>query len=314
ASLQLNSVKSRLIAGGAVASFSLAAVAIAFPDCLGDPYAELDPRMVTLWLAHVSEAQNALDIFRKMPEDFLAIYAPPLAALVLGVTAMFRAPKDARMNWLAPLFLLLSLFAVAIWQVRGAAAANLLANAILAASIINLAGGNARTRVKIIIALFAISSPALILAGQAIGAGLKFADPARLTIFHDGPGACRRVADFAPLTRVEKGLVVSFVDNGPAILATTAHSILAAPYHRNGEANKAAFDILLGNDAEVQRTLAGKKVDYIAICPGGPERLNYERAAPEGLVARLSKGEVPAYLEAVAGDAAEPMKVFRVRR
>ncbi len=101
---------------------------------------------------------------------------------------------------------------------------------------------------------------------------------------------------------------------GPAILATTDHSILAAPYHRNSEANKAAFDILLGVDALVQRTLAQKKIDYIAICPGGPERLNYERAAPDGLVARLSKGQVPGYLEAVAGDAAEPMKVFRVRR
>lgn len=313
ASLELPGIRSRLVAGAAVTGLSLMAVVLAFPHCLGDPYAELDPRMVSLWLAHVSEAQNAADIFRKMPEEFLAIYLPPVAALVLGVLAMKRA-GEARSNWLAPLLLLFALFAVACWQVRGAAAANLLASAIIAAAILQLAGSDARARIRTILALFALSTPALVLAGQAVGVALKFADPSRMTIFHDGPGACRRVADFAPLKRVNQGLVVSFVDNGPAILALTNHSILAAPYHRNGEANKAAFDILLGNDAEVRRAIAGHNVDYIAICPGGPERVNYERAAPEGLVARLSHGKVPAYLETVPGEAAEPMKVFRIRR
>lgn len=313
ASLELPSLKSRLIAGSVVSGLSLMAVVLAFPHCLGDPYANLDPRMVSLWLEHVSEAQNVFDILNKMPEEFLPIYLPPLAALLLGAMAMRRAGNE-KMLWLAPLLLMLAFFAIACWQVRGAAAANLLACALIAAAVLHLAGNDARARIRTIMMLFVLSSPALVLAGQAIGAGLKFADPTRLTVFHDGPGACRRVADFAPLTRVQQGLVVSFVDNGPAILATSTHSILAAPYHRNGEANKAAFDILLGNDAEVQRAITAHKVDFIAICPGGPERLNYERAAPEGLVARLSKGEIPPYLEQMPGEPAEPMKVFRVRR
>lgn len=313
ATLDLPGIRSRLIAAAAISGFSMMAVAIAFPHCLGDPYAELDPRMVSLWLAHVSEAQNALAIFRKMPEEFLAIYLPPLAGLAFGGLAMHRA-GTRRMNWLAPLLLLLALFAIAVWQVRGAAAANLLASAVLAAAVLQLSDADSRLRIRTMLTLFALCSPALVVAGQAIGAALKFADPARLTVFHDGPGACRRIADFAPLKRAGKGIVVSFVDNGPAILATTEHSILAAPYHRNGEANKAAFDILLGDDATTQHAIAANNVDYIAICPGGPERVNYERAAPEGLVARLSHGKIPTYLEPLPGEAAEPMKVFRVRR
>jgi hypothetical protein len=54
-------------------------------------------------------------------------------------------------------------------------------------------------------------------------------------------------------------------------------------------------------------------VDYIAICPGSPERINIRRAAPEGLSERLARGEVPPYLEPIAGDPAAPLKVFRVR-
>ncbi len=312
-SSRLHGIWQRMIAGAAVSGTALIAVVLAFPNCLGDPYADLDPRMVTLWLAHVSEAQNAADIFRKMPEEFLAIYLPSLAGLLLGAVAIWRMELRQRIVWLAPMLLLLAFLAIAAWQVRGAAAANLLASAIVAASIFKLAGGT-KLGAKTILALFAFSSPALVLAGQAIGAGLHIANPARLTVYQDGPGACRRVADFAPLNRVEPGIVVSFVDNGPAILAITQHSILAAPYHRNGEANKAAFDILLGDDAAVQRAINANKVRYVAICPGGPERINYERAAPQGLVARLSNGEVPAYLEAVPGEASEPMKVFRVRR
>jgi len=72
--------------------------------------------------------------------------------------------------------------------------------------------------------------------------------------------------------------------------------------------------LLLGDDAAAKRVLAQRRIDYVAICPGSPERINFERAAPEGLTARLSRGEVPDYLEAASGDPLEPLRVFRVRR
>jgi hypothetical protein len=318
ASARLPSVRARLLAGGAAGLAAIGLVALAFPHCLRDPYADLDPRMVALWLDHVAETQSVFDIVKNSPAEALPIYLPPLAALVLGGLAAWRAQPDERMAFLAPMVTLFTLVVVALWQVRGAAGANLLAQALLAAALVRLIGANdgarARVRLLLLVAALAVSSPVLVIAGQGVNAVLTAIDPGRPVLFYDGPGACRRPADVAPLKRLSPGTVVSFVDLGPAILAETPHSILAAPYHRNGAGNTAAFDLLLGDDATARRVIEQRRIDYVAICPGSPERINFERAAPDGLMARLARGEMPHYLEAAAGDPAEPLRVFRVRR
>ncbi len=311
----LQSIRARLFAGIAAGLAAIGLVALAFPFCLGDPFATLDPRMTALWLDHVAETQSALDIVRNSSAEALPIYLPPLAAAALGGLAAWRARPGERMVFLVPLFTLLALAAVALWQERGAGGANLLAQAVLAAALVRLVGtgDSIRIRLRLLVASLAVSSPFLVIAGQGIGLALSAVDPGRPVLVYDGPAACRRPADITPLKRLAPGLVVSFVDLGPAILAETKHSILAAPYHRNGVGNIAAFDLLLGDDATAMRVLAERRIDYVAICPGSPERINFERAAPEGLTARLSRGEVPDYLEAT-GDPAKPLRVFRVRR
>jgi hypothetical protein len=41
-------------------------------------------------------------------------------------------------------------------------------------------------------------------------------------------------------------------------------------------------------------------VDYVAFCAGAPDRYNYAASAPDGLVAVLSRGEVPDFLVPIA--------------
>ncbi len=275
-----------------------------------DPYADMDPRMAALWLAHVSEVRNVLEILRNTLAEFVPIYAPLFAAFVLGAVAAWGAPTQ-RTLWLPPLFALAALTAVAAWEVRGASSANLLAQPLLAAALITLLS---RHRALMLTSLLAVSSPVLVFAGEGVGAMVNSIDSARPRYAQVGPEACRRLADVQPLTKLAPGRVVSFVDLGPAILAGTDHAVLAAPYHRNRAGNAAAFDVLVGDEKAARRALAEKRVDYVAVCPGAPERINYERAAPQGLAARLSRGEPPAFLERVPGNAADPLWVYRVRR
>jgi hypothetical protein len=87
--------------------------------------------------------------------------------------------------------------------------------------------------------------------------------------------------------------------------------VLAAPYHRNIQGNTAMLDAFLGApDAARLKALA---VDYVAFCPGAPERYNYAAAAPAGLAASLSRGELPKFLERVALDGNE-LAVYRPRQ
>jgi hypothetical protein len=309
---RLPAVKSRLVVGVAAGLIATGIVAFGFSDCLRDPYADMDPRMAALWLAHVSEVQNALEVMGNTPAEFLPIYGPLLVALVLGAIVALRAAPSERTLYLPPLLALAALTAVALWEVRGASSANLVAQPLIAAAIVRLLAD--RARVVMLASLLAVSSPVLVLAGEGAGAIVKAVDPGRPAYMENGPGACRHFADVAPLGRLAPGVVVSFVDLGPAILAGSGHAILAAPYHRNRAGNTAAFDVLVGDEAVARRALAEKHVDYVAVCPGSPERVNFERAAPNGLAARLSRAEVPAFLQRMPGDAAEPLWVFRVKR
>jgi hypothetical protein len=288
----------------------MAVLAFAFSDCVRSPYGDMDPRMAALWLAHVSEVRSALEVLRHTPAEFVPIYIPLFAALVLGAVAAWRAPTQ-RTLWLPPLFALAALTAVAGWEVRGASSANLLAQPLLAAAIDTLLH---RHRALMLTSLLAVSSPVLVFAGEGVGAVVGAVDADRPRYAEVGASACRRLADVVPLAKLVPGRVVSFVDLGPAILAGTDHAILAAPYHRNRAGNAAAFDVLVGDEKTARRALAEKRVDYVAVCPGAPERINYERAAPQGLAARLSRGETPAFLERVPGNATDPLWVYRVRR
>jgi hypothetical protein len=312
ASRQLAGIKARLAFGGFAGLAAAALVAMVFSHCLRDPFAETDPQVAALWLAHVSELQNAREVLRNTPAEFLPIYGPLVLALILGGMAAMRAWAEERTWFFAPLFALAALTAVAALEVRGASSANLIAQPLLAAALFRL--WSAKARAWLLAILFAISSPALVLAGQGVGALVKLIDPNRPVYMVDGPGACRRFDDVAPLKRIERGLVLSFVDIGSAILVATDHSILAAPYHRNLVGNKTAIDVLTGDAKNAERKLKARGIDYVAICPGSPERINFERAAPDGLAARLARGEVPAYLERVPGDPSEPLRVFRVKR
>jgi hypothetical protein len=195
---------------------------------------------------------------------------------------------------------------VAIWQVRGSAAANALALAITAAALVRglpapeggaVFFGLGRSA---LIAALLVSPIALIGAGKAVAWTANQATGAQPpVVISDGPGTCRLPADYAPLARLPKGLVLAFIDAGPMILMETPHSALAAPFHRNLKGNTAMFDVFLGRPEEAAARMAARGVDYVAFCPGAPERHNYAVAAPEVLAAALGRGEIPETLERI---------------
>jgi hypothetical protein len=89
--------------------------------------------------------------------------------------------------------------------------------------------------------------------------------------------------------------------------------VLAAPYHRNQAGNIAMLDMFLGAPNDTIVRLATHEIDYVAFCPGAPERYDYVARAPNSLVAALSRNDVPSFLERVPLDGTD-LAVYRVRR
>ena len=319
AARRLTSVWRRLGAAAALGALVLATMAFGFPACLGDPYGALDPRLAALWLSNVSEARNVLSMLRDLPQELPLHYGLPAAALVLGVIRARRAPPAERWSWAVCLAVLAALSLVALWQVRGCAAANAVALALVPAALVRgLPAPDGRAVFfglgrAALIAAFLINPLALIAIGNAGARAVEIATGAqRPIVIADGPGTCRRAADYAPLARLPRGLVLGFIDAGPFVLMETPHAVLAAPYHRNIKGNAAMLDVMLASPDAAAARLQALGVDYVAVCPGAPERYNYAAYAPDGLLAALSRGEVPDFLERLPLDGTD-LAVYRPR-
>ena len=73
------------------------------------------------------------------------------------------------------------------------------------------------------------------------------------------------------------------------------------------------LDMFLAAPDDAKARMAARGIDYVAFCPGAPERYNYVAAAPDSLVAALSKNQPPGFLERIPADVTD-LVIYRVRR
>jgi hypothetical protein len=279
-------------------------VGLGFPQCLGDPYAHLDVRLTALWLSNVNEARSIAGLMRDLPQEVLAYYGLPITGIVLGLIQCARETGDRRWGFIAATAVLAVATLIAFWQVRGGATANAIALALVPAALVARfpakdSGGVFLGLGRVVLIAAAILNPlALIAIGKgAVWGAERAAGLRRPAIVSDGPGTCSRAADYAALAQLPRGRVLAFIDAGPFVLMETPHSVFAAPYHRNVRGNAAMLDLFLGRPDNTRVAALG--VDYVAFCPGAPERHNYAAAAPDGLAAVLGRGETPDFLERI---------------
>ena len=295
----------------------LAALQSAYPGCLGDPYAGVDPLLRTRWLDEVGEAMPLGRLLQRDPLGTIPIVTALVLGLLLVVAAAWRSQGERRVAWLVVAGFAVAGTAGAVWEVRVAASAEPFA-ALGAAWALCRWFDPARPRKPMAALLCVLSGLALTQAGWA--AAMTPLAP----VFQAPPGsdaagsrvdaaACFAPAAYAALAALPPGLVLSTIDPGSQILATTPHAVLAAPYHRNAYGNRLS---LLAFDAEPEAARAmvlAAGVTDIVICLTSPEVIDDARRRPEGLAARLAADDVPAWLRPV-GSGPGPIRTFAVMR
>ena len=314
----LNAVGTRLIAACGLAALLAVAVKWGAPQCLGDPYASLDPRLIKFWLSSIAETRDIASLARDLPGEIPAYFGVPVAGLVLGAVCAVRETGQRRWAWIACVATLAVFILLATWELRVAAGANAVGAVLLPAALVQMLPareGRASyfgiPRAAWIVLL--LLNPAVLLAFGS-GAARAFeakAAPARRIINEGDAGTCMRPADYAPLAALPRGRVLAFIDAGPFILMETGDAVLAAPYHRNQAGNIAMLDIFLGAPGDAKALLAAHAIAYVAFCPGSPERYTYARAAPGGLAAALAADDVPGFLRRIPL-AGTDLAVYRV--
>jgi hypothetical protein len=239
--------------------------------------------------------------------------------MILSAIAVRKVDRAAAWRWATVIALQAALLAVAMWEVRGAAAANFVAAALLVASLAMLlppatSGVRLWGQRPVTVAAALMLTPLLLeIVGNSVAhavqpvAETSRTDPSLLRRH------CRYVSSFSALNALPAGRALALIDAGAAILLQTPHSVLAAPYHRNNDGNLAAINTFLAPPTEAYASMIANGIDYVVTCADAPEVRLYKHYAPDGLAAQLARDNVPKYLEPVPlGDS--PLQAYRFIR
>lgn len=294
----------------------LATARLGFPQCLGDPFAGLDPRLRENWLDKVSEAQSALSLAGRDWASLLPYYVTPALGMIVLLAA---AAKGAwtRQRLIYGAFLAAAIL-VSLWQVRGAMFSVTLAPVALAAWVGSLRQRQAERG--------GTGATAAVLAAWLVSFNTIWAFAGN-TLSSDTPGApsandagkgekigtgCSANALFAELAALPAGTVLAVSDLGSPILANTPHRALAGPYHRNVAGNLLMMDMMTGAAADNERRARENDVTYVVLCRRNPETSVYSASAPHGLLADIVAGRLPQWLQADPASAGKAIEIFRV--
>lgn len=291
---------------------AVAALAVtAFPQCLADPYAGLDPKLQRLWLNQVTEAQP---FWRVLSDDWAkaaGLYVTPILALIVLGLRLRRSSNAA--GWILLAFLTAA-FAVSLWQVRGATFSLPLAAIALAVWV-----GDWRHRTalaadrhampRMVMAWLVSLNIAWSAAAHAAASALGETEPAT-----SPTGSCERPADYAALAAQPPTTVLAISNLGSPILARSPHRVLAGPYHRNASGNLLTLDAFTGTAEQARATIASNRIGLVALCRGNAETALLTGKAPAGFLAALTRGEPPDWLEKLPQDTSEPLEIYRIRQ
>lgn len=291
----------RLVAMAVSGAAAAAVFAMQGPQCLAGPFATLDPVTKTFWLDRVGES---LPMWKRGPGA--AIIDMGFAALgCIGAALALRAAPKERARWITVLVLCACASLLMIAVSRAGAVAH--AYSVFGAAFI---GRAIFARARAIPALM-IRAPATAFAVIAATPAL-FLPAAELDASPPGAGKnCTR--DYSALQALPPGVVFAALDNGPEIIARTAHSVIATGHHRNHEAMRDVILAFIGDEAHAYAQVKAHRARYMVICPVASEIQLYAQRMPHGFAADLLNGNRPAWLVPVALPGAETMQTFLVR-
>ena len=305
----------------AVAALGLAVVAIvafAFPHCLENPLASLDPRLRRFWLEGVVETRSLADLLATDPFAIVGLFGMACVAFLVAAVSSVTGrslPKGQAAVFAA--FLAMGI-AVTAWQQRGFTFA-------AAFAVLPLGFWIGRMRAAMPERRSAVDSLRLAgawlvsinlvwwIAGSQLAALFSSAPTLQEQAAAASPRDYCYSADlYAPLAAEPDGVVLGATDIGASILLYTRHRAIAGPYHRDVAGILFLIDAMLAAPDKAHAMLRGQGVTLVADCVNAADGKDFIAAAPHGFQAVLRGPDRPDWLEPVAATTDGPLVLYRV--
>ncbi|WP_332698458.1 hypothetical protein [Devosia sp.] len=281
----------------------LALVVMAYPQCLGGPYGNLDPWLQANWIAAIVEARPWFNNLFELPAYAMAVGVPVLLGAIVVLWRLWRV-REGRAEWAALLVFLGLTAVVMLAQVRGARLAVMPAMPAAAWLIVTarqryLAAPRVPAIAGLVLSWLAFSGVVLSLLVTA----LVNVVPSRAQTVSEVRASkepCLVPAAFADLAALPPERVMSPIDLGAHLLLYTPHEVVAAPYHRNQQGVLDAFHFFNDPIADARAILDARGIGLVVLCPGMPELQGISGKAEDSFVNLYAAGTLPAWLADVS--------------
>lgn len=283
------SVRLAMLALAAIAA--LATLTVIDPRCLAGPFAGLDPFVRRFWYDNVSEG---MPVWKQVPSWAVMTVGFPIAGLIGGAFAWRASLGEDRVRWTIVLALAAASFALSLLVIRAGGTANALA----------LPGGAwamyamlSRARaIKPIVLRTAATAGALLAATPGLAGSALLGSPGGSAAVSSQAEvstrpSCDRGHEISDLTAIPAAKLFAPIDVTPQILATTPHRAISGGYHRNLAALHRTMATFMADPETARHWVMESGADYVVGCPGTNETEMYKHFAPNGLWARLERGD-----------------------
>jgi hypothetical protein len=287
--------------------------ALTWPACL-QRLEGVSPEVDRLWLSHVKEARPVYLHGWRIATLILAL--PITGAIGWGLLIWWRRRERELLRRV--IGAALPGFAASLllfWQTRTGPAAQMMAVVGGAALIWILlpSAWNSRSSVVRVFGAFLVF---VVGAGAAVPAVIDFIPEPKASARDLQIGKANRLCasmwGLRPVALQPKGVVMTFVDLGPRLIAVTHHDSIAGPYHRNGQQIADVMNFWRGSADQAHHIALKYHTDYVLSCPNSSTTTIFDSETPNGFYTQLQRGKVPQWLAPVQLPKDSPFRMWRV--
>lgn len=312
--LPLRTLLTRLAALAGAGAITGAVLLAYAPECLAGPFATLPPLAYQLWYLNVLEGQP---LWSQTFHQAFVTMALPVVGLIATGAGWRRADAARRLRWAMLVILLAAATMLTVFVNRAAGTANALAipgtAAMLLALLIRVRTiPNVAMRTAATAAALIVASPGYLAVATFAWERHRDSEWQARTQAVDAGMLCDESSDIRALAALPPALIFAPLDVGPELLATTRHRAIGSGYHRAAGAITTVTHAFTAAPREARQTILASGAAYLAACPGLGETDLYEKRFPNGLWARLARGERFDWLKPVA--LRGPARAWRIIR
>lgn len=282
------------------------------PHCAAGPFGNLDPLVRDLWYEKVAEGRPAWRVANSLwiPVALQGLFA-------LGVLEWLRksATGAERSWWFEYLLVLGAAFLTGLLVWRSMAFVGALSAVPLGYAAARFfqefrTGLNCLRRCLAAVALIVVLVPAFPISTA------KAILPAEVEPKSESKPAasdCRLAESAEALNTLPPGKIFAPLDLGAPVLLYSRHGVVASAHHRAVDAMHDVIAAFTSSPDQARDIVMRNNAAYVLLCEDAGEVTVYRKYAPGGFADQLASGNAPDWLEPVAINAPDTVRLWKVK-